>query len=125
MGAIFTVDLGTGLTTVAFVIINTDGQWWNTGGTPAFETYAAGNIADYGTAAGSEYGSTGLYPCTFPALITTRGYYKAYVVVKAGASLAVTDFPLDAEGMINWDGSAIIGPGQTVNIASETTVESS
>jgi hypothetical protein len=64
-----------------------DGAWWNTSGTPAFEAYNAANIATYGIA-GAETGSTGVYTATDPAETTAGDYW---FIAAAGASLVVSD----------------------------------
>lgn len=77
-----------GLTTAKFVRHRkSDGAWWNTSGTPGFQVFSAGSIADYGIAA-TEVGSTGVYTATDPA----EGTEGDFLLVKAaGASLAVAD----------------------------------
>lgn len=65
----------------------TDGFWWNTSGTPAFENFSAVNIAAYGIAA-TEAGATGTYSATDPADPTEGDYV---LVAAAGVSLAVSD----------------------------------
>lgn len=77
----------TGLATVVAVRLNADGQFWNTSGSPAFETYNAANIANYGIAM-SEVGATGVYTVDDPAP-TVEGSF--IVAIRAGASLAVSD----------------------------------
>jgi hypothetical protein len=78
----------TGITTGKFVRFRkSDRAMWSTSGTPAFETYSAGNIANYGIAA-SEIGATGLYEATDPA----EGTAGDWLFIKAAtASLAVSD----------------------------------
>jgi hypothetical protein len=80
--------LETGLTNVVAVYTRlSDGAFWNTSGTPAYEAYNAANIANYATAA-TEIGATGQYKATNPSP-TTPGTVQ--FVTKAGASLAVSD----------------------------------
>ncbi len=88
MAAVMTGIAETGLTTGKFVRRRlSDGFWWNTSGTPAFEVYSAAAIANYGIAA-TEVGVTGVYTASDPAE-TTPGDYL--FVKAAGASLAVAD----------------------------------
>jgi len=60
---------------------------WNTAGTPAFETYNAANIADYGIVA-AEMGATGIYSFTDP-VDTVPGRFV--LIAAAGANLTVAD----------------------------------
>lgn len=88
MPAKLTAQASTGISNPKFVRFRrSDGAVWNTSGTPAFESYSAGNIANYGIAA-TETGATGYYTVTDPA-DTTEGDYL--LVSAAGSSLAVTD----------------------------------
>ena len=88
MASLMTGYAETGLTTAAFIRRRkSDGYWWSTAGTPAFEAYNASNIANYGIAA-TEVGSTGIYTATDPAE-STEG--DCLLVKKAGASLTVSD----------------------------------
>lgn len=86
-----------------------DGYWWNTAGTPAFEAYSAGNIAGYGIAA-IETGATGTYTATDPA-DTTPGDYL--LVAAAGASLAVSDVANNTR----WQDAAGVTPPTAAAIA--------
>ena len=107
MGVSITIPYVTGATNVKAVVINSDGKYWNTSGTPAFETYDAGNIANYGIAA-VEDGATGNFRFDFPAGVTTAGTYSVQGIDAVGASLVENDFTHRiAEGNIDWDGSAI------------------
>ncbi len=112
----------TSITTGKFVRRRlSDGAWWNTSGTPAFEAYNAANIASYGTAA-TETGATGVYTATDPSDTTVGDYL---FIKAAGASLAVADV---ATG-VRWEQTA--GPlgvdlqtikTQTVTCAAGVTV---
>lgn len=87
-----------------------DGFYWNTSGTPAFETYTAGNIANYGIASAENGVGTGQYQGTDPAP-TTEGDYVA--VKQAGANLAQTDLAnprwQDRAGPISADAEYLLG----------------
>lgn len=88
MAALMTGYAETGVSTMKFIRRRkSDGAYWSTSGTPAFEAYNASHIANYGIAA-TEDGSTGIYTATDPA-DTTEGDYL--LVKAAGASLIVSD----------------------------------
>lgn len=95
----------TGQTLYAQVFRVTDGAIWNTAGTPAFETYATANIADYDIAMAEAGTASGYYTGNLPAL--AAGTYSVVVRVRAGGSPAETDIPVSV-GTIHWDGSAVI-----------------
>lgn len=95
----------TGQTLYAQVFKVTDGTIWNTAGTPAFETYATANIADYDIAMTEAGTASGYYTGNLPAL--AAGTYSVVVRVRAGGAPAETDIPVSV-GMIHWDGSAVI-----------------
>lgn len=77
-----------GITNPKFVLIRkSDGAYWNTSGTPAFEAYNATNIASYGITA-TEIGSTGIYKASNPSATTSA---MMLFVAAAGSSLAVSD----------------------------------
>lgn len=88
MAALLTAIAETGITTGKFSRLRgSDGAWWNTSGTPAYEAYNAANIASYGID-GSEIGATGVYSATDPTP-TVGGEYL--FVKAAGALLTVAD----------------------------------
>lgn len=95
----------TGQTLYAQVFRVTDGAIWNTAGTPAFETYATANIADYDIAMAEAGTASGYYTGNLPALVA--GTYSVVVRVRAGGAPAETDIPVSV-GTIHWDGSAVI-----------------
>ena len=86
---------------------DSDGAFWNTSGTPAFEAYNAANIADYGITA-AETGSTGVYTFTDPA-DTIAGRFR--LVAAAGASLVVSDL---ANNVVWEDVAGLLGTGATL-----------
>jgi hypothetical protein len=95
------VNYDTGKTLKAIITRLTDGYVWNTSGTPAFETYNASNIANYGVAL-TEQGASGRYVLTMPSL--AAGVYDLDVRVLTGASLAQSDTHV-AGGVVEWGGS--------------------
>lgn len=95
-----------GSTQYVFYIRPSDGAWWNTAGTPAFETYNASNYADYDTAA-TEYGtSTGIFQHTVPATLPAGVYYLG-AKTRAGGSPAQSD-TVTGIGLIQWTGTAVV-----------------
>lgn len=94
---------------VAVRVRESDGAFWNTSGTPAFEAYNAANIANYAIAM-TEVGATGIYRADDPSA-TTAG--RCYITQRAGGSLAVTDLPnaqfVQALGPVQADVYAISG----------------
>lgn len=105
----------TGITTGKFVRRRrSDGYFWNTSGTPAFEVYNSAHIADYGIA-GTETGATGVYTATDPAS-TTMGDFL--FVKAAGASLAVGDLTTGQR----WQD--FIGFPETVSLAAGAITDS-
>lgn len=87
-------------------IFNQIGQIWNTSGTPAFETYATANIANYSIAMTEAGTASAIYQGTFPTAISTSGVYLVKVREKAGASNAESDACV-ASGEIEWSGTAV------------------
>ncbi len=79
-----------------------DGAWWNTSGTPAFEAYDAAHIANYGIAA-VEVGTTGVYTATDPASTVDGNFI---LINAAGASLTVLDVQINRE----WTDRAGLAP---------------
>lgn len=69
-----------------------DGAYWSTSGTPAYEAYAAGHIANYAIAATETGAGTGQYTAADPDSAATEG---DYLLVKmsgsGGAVLAQAD----------------------------------
>lgn len=96
-----------GQTLYAQIFRVTDGQVWNTAGTPAFENYATANIADYDVALTEQGTASKIYMGTFPTGITDPGTYSVRILIRAGGSPAETD-TLAGIGVIHWDGSAVI-----------------
>lgn len=105
-----------GLTFYARVFDST-GKVWNTSGTPAFETWADGNVTDYDIALTDK--TSGQYIGTYPT--TAAGRYKVNVYLRAGASPAVTDVPF-GEGEILWDGTSEIFGADEDDVADAHTV---
>lgn len=89
-----------GLTLYA-VLINSVGQFWNTSGTPAFETYNVANWTDYDIIL-TETGA-GIYFGDMPAVAS--GNYSYVVYEQAGVIPATTD-TLKGTGSISWDGTS-------------------
>ncbi len=75
-----------------------DGAYWSTAGTPAFEAYNASNIANYGITA-TEVGATATYTATDPAGATEGNFL---FIAAAGASLVVSDI----KNNVQWEDPA-------------------
>lgn len=114
------LGLQTGIAYPKFVLIRlSDGAFWNTSGTPAFEAYSAANIADYGIAA-TETGVTGIYTASNPS---ERTPCQCKFVQAAASSLAVADlvnnvFYEDNVGGPDVDGKTL---EETLRIIAATT----
>lgn len=112
MATLMTGYAETGLSNPKFVRRRaSDGAWWSTAGTPAFESYNASNIASYGITA-AETGSTGVYTATDPAETTTGDYV---LVAAAGASLAVSDVATN----VRWQGDSGISTLTSAQVNAE------
>lgn len=90
--------------TLYFRVFNSAGQVWNTSGTPAFEAWAAGNVADYDIALVDL--SSGVYLGDFPT--TAAGTYGIVAFDQAGGTPAITDVAISPIGAIKWSGTAEI-----------------
>lgn len=101
--------VGTSGSTYYVVVIRTsDGGWWNTAGTPAFEAFNAANYTNYGIAA-TEFGSTGIFQYTIPAM--AAGLYNVQAKLQAGGSPAASDTN-GPGGWLDWSGTAVIRQSQ-------------
>lgn len=87
-----------------FRVFNSTGQVWNTAGTPAFETWADGNVTDYDIALTGTGGS--FYQGTFPDL--DDGTYSVVAYLWDGATALTTD-PVISSGVMEWRSSAEVG----------------
>lgn len=87
-----------------YVLINESGQWYNTAGA-AFEAFNGANIADYDGAL-TERGTTGVFSNAGALPTLARGNYGVLGLMRAGASLAQSDFPPFAGQNLKWTGSA-------------------
>ena len=95
MPAVMTGYAATGLPNPKFVRRRlSDGAWWSTAGTPAFEAFNAVNIAAYGIAA-IEAGATGVYTASDPSPDTPG---DCVLIAAAGASLAQADVAANRVG---------------------------
>lgn len=65
-----------------------DGAWWNTSGTPAFEAYNGSNVANYAIQAVENPSGSGDYTATDPTP-AVEGFYRFFV--QAGSSFAASD----------------------------------
>lgn len=83
-------------------LMNRSGQVWNTAGL-AFETYSAGNYADYDLPM-TEQGNSGVYVADFPSSIATAGTYEYFVHRQSGGSPAEGDTIINT-GKIDWTGT--------------------
>lgn len=84
-------------------VFDSTGQVWNTSGTPAFETWADGNVADYDIALVGTGGS--FYLGTFPNL--SDGTYNIVSYLRAGGTPAVSDGVISS-GLMEWRSSVEI-----------------
>lgn len=89
--------------TVYIFIWNKIGQIWNNS-TSAFETYAAGNIANYAISL-TQQGASSFYLGTFPAAIA-NGDYSIAGKQQIGGAVAETDPTIAVESIYPWNGSA-------------------
>ncbi len=80
------------------------GQVWNTSGTPAFEAWADGNVADYVVALVDQ--DSGEHLGDFPATIVS-GEYQVIAYDGAGA---LSDVAVSPVGKIWWDGTSEVPP---------------
>lgn len=94
---------GTGKTLYA-VLNDASGQYWDTTGTPAFETFVVADWANYDTAASETPASSYQYQVTVPATLTSNAYVYITYYEQAGGSVAITD-PVVATGVYWWDGA--------------------
>lgn len=69
----------------------TDNKMWNTSGTPAFETLVVGNWTSYAIAMTETPASSYFYVGTWPAGVSTAGWYYVDVYRRAGGSAAISD----------------------------------
>ena len=88
--------------TLYVIIRNSSGQFWNTSGTPAFETFEAANWSDYASAMSavdtSSPPSSGnvMLQGSWPAALLTVGIYWMDFYVRAGALASQTDLLLES-----------------------------
>lgn len=80
-------------------IINTANSEWYNSDTTGFETFNGSNLADYAVAAGSQFGTTGVFPWEFPSGIAA-GQYSVFV-------FDGDDDSLIEAGVVDWDGAAL------------------
>jgi hypothetical protein len=90
-----------GVALYAVVSRPADGYRWNGS---SFETHTAGNWLNYDIAL-TEQTNSATYLGDFPAGITTAGWYRITVYLRAGGSPAIGDTKL-ASGTIAWNGTA-------------------
>jgi hypothetical protein len=99
--------------TLYAIVINANGQVWNTS-TSAFEAPNAANWTHYKIAL-TDTAATGLYLANFPAL--TAGNYAVAVYKQAGGTAAVTDAPALGADEMPWSGSAEIPAATLAQVA--------
>ena len=100
-----------------FRIFNSTGQVWNTSGTPAFETWAGGNVTDYDIALTGTGGS--FYLGTFPTMVD--GTYSVVAYLRAGGAPAVNDGVISGATMIWLDGAELTVSSLRLELAMPTT----
>ncbi len=94
---------GTSGTVIYALVFRDTGQVWN--GT-AFETYAAGNYANYAVTM-SELGAAGIFIGDFPATIVA-GEYKLLYRRRVGGVPAENDAASGTDSKFSWNGSKIL-----------------
>ena len=111
---VFAFDKGNNLYARVF---NSTGKVWNTSGTPAFETWADGNVTDYDITVTDK--SSGQYIGDFPT--TAAGRFKVNIYLRIGGSPAITD-PVLQTGEILWDGTSEIFKADEDDITDAHTI---
>ncbi len=97
-----------------FRIFNSTGQVWNTSGTPDFEAWADGNVADYDTVLTGTGGS--YYLGTFPSTANmVDGTYSVVSYLRAGGAPAVADGVISSSFM-EWESNAEIDWGAMIDL---------
>lgn len=85
-------------------IRNVSRQYWNTSGTPAFETLTVANWANYAIALTETPSASYLYVGTWPSTLSTSGFYWLDVFRQAGGNAAIGD-QLIGTLLGYWDGT--------------------
>lgn len=96
----------TGSTHYTQVIRLSDGKIWNTSGTPAFETYATANIANYAITMTEAGTASGYFTGDFPTAIA-QGSYSIVFRKRTGGSPAEADTAIST-GLIRWSGTTSV-----------------
>jgi hypothetical protein len=98
--------VGTGVTVYA-TIRSSARTMWNTAGTPALEALTVANWADYDIALAESPASSYFYVGTWPATLTTAGWYWLDIYQQPGATPAISDTLLGT--LIGyWDGTSFL-----------------
>jgi len=98
--------------TLYVVLHNAAGQYWDTTGTPAYETFVPADWANYDIAATETPADSYQYIAAVPAVTTDALVYVTYYE-RAGAAVAIEDLPI-AHAVYWWDGTAITDQGADV-----------
>lgn len=85
-------------------IRSTARQYWNTSGTPAFENLTVANWANYAIALTETPASSYFYVGSWPATLSTAGFYWVDVFRQLGAGAAISDMLLGTL-LGYWDGT--------------------
>lgn len=85
-------------------IRSTARQYWNTSGTPAFENLTVANWANYAIALSETPASSYFYVGSWPATLSTAGFYWVDVFRQLGAGAAISDMLLGTL-LGYWDGT--------------------
>jgi len=88
------------------VLNNAAGQYWDTTGTPAYETLVPGSWTDYDIASTETPASSYQYIAAVPATLTANALVYVTFYEQVGGAPAITD-PIVAVGVFWWDGTAI------------------
>lgn len=103
-----------------FRVFNAAGKVWNTAlGTPAFETWADGNVTDYDVALVGTGGS--FYVGTFPATMAD-GTFSVIAYLRAGGAPAVADGVLSGASIFWIDGAETTLATLLVDLGMPTTM---
>jgi hypothetical protein len=97
---------------------NAAGEYWDTTGTPAYETLVPASWGDYDIALTETPASSYQYVVAVPATLTADALVYATVYEQAGGSPAITD-PVVYTGMFWWDGTIVTDGGVTGDGVSE------
>jgi hypothetical protein len=112
----------TATTDTLYATIRTNnGSYWNTSGTPALEPLSVAQWANYDIAMSLTEAGSYFYIATWPAGLTTQGWYWIDIFKQAGAGPAISDV---MQGTIIgfWNGTDLVSWGANVEQWAGTAV---